>query len=422
MIRLECSNCRTVLTIDDAFAGGVCRCQQCGTIQTVPKPGTSGNGDEMDVKALFRRKARIESALNPYNDQLEKAADQMDSSEAITPSALAGITAPRRSAPVTPDDGPAAPRKNGGASVAGMPSPRSRAAASAAETATAPPPPAQRPSGSAGATQPAAGKGHFVPRPSQFEAAQETKASRGPLIFAAVSVVALIGAGVFAYLRLKGPAEGTATTQQTAEPQVVVTPVTPAVVVVSPEVPATTSPAPVPAAASRPSGAASICGVTLAGNGVVYIVDRAGCTSEGFKQMIDAVFYSIESLTASRQFRVVVWNASQPTSFPPAGLKRATMVSADECRKALGDTFSGSGSLASVLDQVLTPEVTDVVLLSTVEVDQATADEARAKLTGKSGIRFHGIAVGTDLLGDKLRQLTVDFGGQFRQRDISALE
>ena len=36
MIRLACTNCREVLTIDDAFAGGVCRCQHCGTIQTVP--------------------------------------------------------------------------------------------------------------------------------------------------------------------------------------------------------------------------------------------------------------------------------------------------------------------------------------------------------------------------------------------------
>ena len=36
MISVTCSNCKTVLEIDDAFAGGVCRCQHCGTIQTVP--------------------------------------------------------------------------------------------------------------------------------------------------------------------------------------------------------------------------------------------------------------------------------------------------------------------------------------------------------------------------------------------------
>lgn len=37
MIRLSCSRCRHMLEIDAAFAGGVCRCQFCGTIQSVPK-------------------------------------------------------------------------------------------------------------------------------------------------------------------------------------------------------------------------------------------------------------------------------------------------------------------------------------------------------------------------------------------------
>ena len=36
MIQLTCTQCKSVLEMDDAFAGGVCRCQHCGTIQTVP--------------------------------------------------------------------------------------------------------------------------------------------------------------------------------------------------------------------------------------------------------------------------------------------------------------------------------------------------------------------------------------------------
>src|SRR5687768_2427061 len=36
MITLTCKQCQTLLEMDDAFAGGVCRCQYCGTIQTVP--------------------------------------------------------------------------------------------------------------------------------------------------------------------------------------------------------------------------------------------------------------------------------------------------------------------------------------------------------------------------------------------------
>jgi hypothetical protein len=36
MISIHCTHCKQLLEMDDAFAGGVCRCQYCKTIQTVP--------------------------------------------------------------------------------------------------------------------------------------------------------------------------------------------------------------------------------------------------------------------------------------------------------------------------------------------------------------------------------------------------
>ena len=62
MIRINCTQCKSTLDIDEAFAGGVCRCQHCGTIQTVPKhlktavstsptpmpAANSGNGKSFD--------------------------------------------------------------------------------------------------------------------------------------------------------------------------------------------------------------------------------------------------------------------------------------------------------------------------------------------------------------------------------------
>jgi hypothetical protein len=36
MITVNCSQCKAALEMDDAFAGGVCRCHYCGTIQAVP--------------------------------------------------------------------------------------------------------------------------------------------------------------------------------------------------------------------------------------------------------------------------------------------------------------------------------------------------------------------------------------------------
>ena len=45
MIQINCTNCKALLQIDDAFAGGVCRCRYCGTIQTVPKHLKDSNGE-----------------------------------------------------------------------------------------------------------------------------------------------------------------------------------------------------------------------------------------------------------------------------------------------------------------------------------------------------------------------------------------
>lgn len=52
MIQINCTNCKALLQIDDAFAGGVCRCRYCGTIQTVPKHLRDSNGDGSGVMAV----------------------------------------------------------------------------------------------------------------------------------------------------------------------------------------------------------------------------------------------------------------------------------------------------------------------------------------------------------------------------------
>ena len=57
MIRIACTNCKTVLSIDDAFAGGVCRCQHCGTIQTVPAAAKDPSGVQVAGQAMGGSKA-----------------------------------------------------------------------------------------------------------------------------------------------------------------------------------------------------------------------------------------------------------------------------------------------------------------------------------------------------------------------------
>jgi hypothetical protein len=62
LIQITCTNCRKQLAIDDAFAGGVCRCHECGTIQTVParlKQGAAGASQGARTsRTLYKQRVR----------------------------------------------------------------------------------------------------------------------------------------------------------------------------------------------------------------------------------------------------------------------------------------------------------------------------------------------------------------------------
>ena len=94
MISLICTNCQTTLTIDDAFAGGVCRCQHCGTIQTVPSKqnGAVEGTDSSAGRSLYRTHSREPQTTlsgEPSNATLEQLADVVASS-GLGGSGLAG--------------------------------------------------------------------------------------------------------------------------------------------------------------------------------------------------------------------------------------------------------------------------------------------------------------------------------------------
>ncbi|HEY2587098.1 MAG TPA: hypothetical protein VGI81_15230 [Tepidisphaeraceae bacterium] len=123
MISITCTNCRANLTIDDAFAGGVCRCQYCGTIQTVPAKSratapaaAASNGGGASAapskpapppaapKALYQNKARVRQATGATTDiGLDDLANAVHSS-GLTGSGLASRrhTAPTAAGPGQP--------------------------------------------------------------------------------------------------------------------------------------------------------------------------------------------------------------------------------------------------------------------------------------------------------------------------------
>lgn len=64
MIILNCTNCHAVLEMDEAFAGGVCRCRHCGAIQTVPLhlKHKKAIGDQKRGRTLYSKEPAAEPA------------------------------------------------------------------------------------------------------------------------------------------------------------------------------------------------------------------------------------------------------------------------------------------------------------------------------------------------------------------------
>lgn len=115
MIRINCTNCKAQLSIDDAFAGGVCRCQYCGTIQTVPKHLKSADAGSGVVattatggapKTLYRNKARNGDGNGHLSSGLDAIAEAVATSSGLSGSGLANAQRRLRS---SPGDVPAAP-------------------------------------------------------------------------------------------------------------------------------------------------------------------------------------------------------------------------------------------------------------------------------------------------------------------------
>jgi hypothetical protein len=74
MIRLICTHCRAMLEMDDGFAGGACRCQHCGTIQTVPSHLKNKSTSQKKSRTLYQNSPAVPSS------GLEQLADVVVSS------------------------------------------------------------------------------------------------------------------------------------------------------------------------------------------------------------------------------------------------------------------------------------------------------------------------------------------------------
>ena len=80
MITVNCSHCKAVLEMDDAFAGGVCRCHYCGTIQSVPAHARRVPAQSAAATPAARANGAAAPAKSSNGDGLDALADVVASS------------------------------------------------------------------------------------------------------------------------------------------------------------------------------------------------------------------------------------------------------------------------------------------------------------------------------------------------------
>ena len=305
MITVNCSSCKAQLEMDDAFAGGVCRCHYCGTIQTVPaaaKRKAAGATAAAPAKAAA---AATVGAANGRNGGGHPQVQSAGRTEAAQPpsglDALAEVVA-----------------------SSGL----SRGASMGGSAAWAPP---------GAPTQPAALPGVDYATPGQ----QKKKFT--PLLVLLGIIALLLGALVVlvvGYLVV-----GTSRTTTVTFP-----------------------PGPGTGSGPGPGGSGSgggdnyvepgpggdgeeampvpktphFCGIGLDGvPSVVYVLDRGQATAELFDTLKEATYRSLDSLKPGTKFQIVFWdNGDERVAYPADGLVEVSAKEIEAAREKLADVVA----------------------------------------------------------------------------------
>ncbi len=380
MIQLQCTQCNTVLSIDDAFAGGVCRCQHCGTIQTVPTKAQAaqagGNSEQPSPQPLFKRKGRIESALSPYSDDLEQAADQIPSSGIAAGALTNGLN--RRSAT---DGVPMSSQLPMSSIPMSSQLPMSGTTLTTAEL---------RQRQALGKEQ----KVHVHAMPGSQPAAN----SKRTLIYVSVGALAAVVAGLGLWLML-GRSGNTTSLGISATPP-------------SREDVATLA-APTP----------SMAGVDIKGDTVSYVIDRSGCSAQVFADMLRACERSVETLGAARRFQLVVLNADHVIIYPRSAPQNANTSNRQGLAKAVGDEvyLGASKNTAEMISKLMDGKPDAIVLLSANE-ETAAFSETVVRALGDKPPHVFTFYVGAATSNEGLADLASNTGGEYNTLNLANIK
>ena len=337
--------------MDDAFAGGVCRCQYCGTIQTVPSLSklkrqsapTGAQPPPQSVGAVPPQPQVSPGSVSPVPDGLDALAEAVASSSGLGRASLRSGANQPATAAVAPS--PPAARQEAAPAKATLP----------VDYAT-------------------------PPRNRQRMIPVSTAAGIG-----AILLLCVLGAAYFSFTRTP------VVTRQPAIPTMPPRP-TPDVPILPPE----DDPGPPVAVPTTPH----FCGISLAGEpSVVYLLDRGQATGEMFDTLKEATYRSLESLKPGQKFAVIFWNnGGEEAAYPPDGLAEASKEEIEVAQRQFVDVYAGSRAdphEAIKRAAALRPGAIVLVTGKAFDLDEDLVDLTRQSITG-SQTKVHTVALGSD--------------------------
>jgi hypothetical protein len=375
MISVICTQCRARLEMDDAFAGGVCRCQYCGTIQTVPS-----------LSKIKRQTSPIGSAPGAA-PAVAPASPRPQASDA--PAAEpSGLDALAEAVASSSGLGRGSLRSGGAASPPGAP----------ADSAASPNAPAPTTT-----TTTAAAPVEYA-RPARQKKPPAWVLVAGAVI-AALLLVALGGAIFSGRSVSTGPAPG-------------------------PAIPPRTGPNGL-GGNSTDGGTGSdggdgggvvvpagphFCGISLQGEpSVVYVLDRGAATKEMFDTLKEATYRSLESLKPNQKFAVIFWNnGGDDACYPEGGLANCRPSEIKAAQTKFSEVYAGG--LAEPLDAVkiaaaLKPSAMVIVTGKALE-EEVVGPTLEA--VGASHTKVHTVALRRDEDTTVQKRISESTGGQSR--------
>jgi len=365
MIQLNCTNCKALLQIDDAFAGGVCRCRYCGTIQTVPKHlrSENGNGNAMTqaaieakpAKTLFQKKGAVDPGGAGSGTGLDDLAGIVASS---------GLTSSRLQK--KPDGSPAAAAAN-------------------------------------------------TPRPRQDQ-------TRLIVIAASAVIVFLLGIIIVMSLRDKS-GDQTSSSDNGSNGGVVASSGNPSNDNVSgANGGGTTTPPPVPAPAAVKGP--NFIGEPITEPSIVYVLDRgdASRTENRLDLMKQALVNSVKSLGPERRFAVVFFylEGSQPAAFPKDGLVQATPSNIADLQTFLDDVYGVGRTLMSSAVKHASQTGAEAAIFVPIKtfVDEGFPG---AVMSNRGHLKVHCVTLAQAHLAPVMQKVARETGGSYRDVTIPEL-